>query len=213
MFLISLIFFIFFRWKKEGFTYWLYFLPCSFISVISKRRGYISKWRRLHTTFAYHWHISHILHITSFTTFCIYCMFSIYCIFSIVCIFELKMFFCRLRAFRWRRARWSTWTAGPHLPSPGVPSVLLHTMFCIFCILCIFSIFYIMIVWLVSHLSLDKWLSIRNSLLAPRTSSSLVYHSSLLHTGTSSSCSSGRERDYIIWHAKRISGLPPSFLL
>ncbi len=47
-------------------------------------------------------------------------------------------------------------------------------------------------------------LSILNHRRAQGTSSSVVCHYSQLHTGTSSGCSSGWERDDTLWHAKRI---------
>jgi hypothetical protein len=64
----------------------------------------------------------------------------------------------------------------------------------------------------VSHLSLSERISILNHLRAQGTSTSVVCHSSQLHTGTSSCCSSGWERDDTLWHAKRIIRLSWSFL-
>ncbi len=59
----------------------------------------------------------------------------------------------------------------------------------------------------VSQFSLGGLISILNHLQAQETSTSVVCHSSQLHTGTSSSCSSGWERDNTQWHAKRITRL------
>ncbi len=64
----------------------------------------------------------------------------------------------------------------------------------------------------VSHLSLGGLISIPNHLWAQGTSTSVVCHSSQLHTGMSSCCSSGWERDDTLWHAKRIIRLSWSFL-
>ncbi len=64
----------------------------------------------------------------------------------------------------------------------------------------------------VSQFSLDGLISILNHLRAQGTSASVVCHFSQLHTGTSSSCSSGWERDDTLWHAKRIIRLSWSFL-
>ncbi len=64
----------------------------------------------------------------------------------------------------------------------------------------------------VSQFSLGGLISILNHLQAQGTSTNVVCHSSQLHTGTSSSCPSGWEREDTLWHAKRIIRLSWSFL-